>query len=69
MSTPGSNFQPHPFPMVRSGGLFVLLVGLGILVGAILGENHFIPPLIAGVSLAIIAQSVDGNSVSLWEFS
>ena len=58
MSTPGNSFQPHPFPMVRSGGLFVLLVGLGILAGAILGENHFIPPLIAGACLAAIAQGV-----------
>src|SRR5713101_8045641 len=58
MSTPRSSLQPHPFPMVRSGGLFVLLVGLGILAGAIQGENHFIPPLIAGACLAVIAQGV-----------
>ena len=50
--------RQHPFPMVRSGGLFVLLVGLGILVGAILGEHHLLPPLIVGASLAIIAQRV-----------
>jgi hypothetical protein len=47
--------------MVRSGGLFVLLVGLGILAGAILGEHHFIPPLIVGACLAIIAQSIFRN--------
>src|SRR5438132_10671432 len=61
MSTPGSSLRQHPFPMVRSGGLFVLLVGLGILAGAILGEHHLIPPLIAGASLAVIAQSVFRN--------
>ena len=44
--------------MVRSGGLFILLVGLGILAGAALGENHLLPPLIVGAFLAIIAQSV-----------
>jgi hypothetical protein len=44
--------------MIRSGGLFVLLVGLGIVAGAILGENHLLVPLIVGACLALIAQSV-----------
>ena len=44
--------------MVRSGGLFVLLVGLGMLMGAVLGENHLLLPLIVGASLAVIAQGV-----------
>jgi len=48
----------HPFPMIRSGGLFVSCVGLGIVTGAILGEKYLLVPLIAGAAIAIIAQSV-----------
>jgi hypothetical protein len=44
--------------MVRSGGLFVLFVGLGIVAGAMLGENHLLAPLIVGACLALIAQSI-----------
>jgi hypothetical protein len=61
MSTSGNTLRKHPFPMVRSGGLFILLVGLGILAGAALGEHHLVLPLIVGASLAIIAQGVFRN--------
>jgi hypothetical protein len=44
--------------MIRSGGLFVLFVGLGIVAGAILGENHLLAPLIVGACLALVAQSI-----------
>jgi hypothetical protein len=44
--------------MIRSGGLFVLLIGLGIVAGAILGENHLLAPLIVGAGLAFIAQNI-----------
>jgi hypothetical protein len=44
--------------MIRSGGLFVLFVGLGIMIGALLGENHLLAPLIVGASIAVIAQSI-----------
>ena len=50
--------RQHPFPMIRSGGLFVLLIGLGILVGAVLGENYLLAPLIVGACLAFIAQNI-----------
>jgi hypothetical protein len=58
MSTFESDVRQHPFPMIRSGGLFVLLVGVGIVAGAILGEQHLLAPLIVGVCLALIAQSI-----------
>jgi hypothetical protein len=44
--------------MIRSGGLFVLFVGLGIVAGSIIGENHLLAPLIVGACLALIAQSI-----------
>lgn len=47
--------------MIRSGGLFVLFVGLGIVTGAILGENHFLVPLLVGAGVAFAAQNVFRN--------
>ena len=58
MSSSEINSRRHPFPMIRSGGLFVLFVGLGIVAGAILGENHLLAPLFVGACLALIAQGI-----------
>ncbi len=58
MSISETNLRQHPFPMIRSGGLFVLLVGLGIVAGALLGENHLLAPLVFGACLAFIAQNI-----------
>jgi drug/metabolite transporter (DMT)-like permease len=61
MSLSENNLNRHPFPMIRSGGLFVLFVGLGIVTGAILGENHFLVPLLVGAGVAFAAQNVFRN--------
>lgn len=50
--------RPHPFPMIRGGGLFVICMGLGITVGGLLGEHRLVVPLIGGAVLAFILQSI-----------
>ena len=54
----------HPFPLVRSGGMFVFFIGMGIVVGAMLGERYLIVPLIVGAALAIISQAAFGQRVT-----
>jgi len=41
----------HPFPLIRGGGLFLLLVGLSIMVGAV-GPRRLWASFIAGVIIA-----------------
>jgi Ca2+/Na+ antiporter len=48
----------HPFPMIRAGGLFVMLIGAGIVVGALLGAAHIVAPLLAGAVAALFSLSV-----------
>jgi hypothetical protein len=55
----------HPFPMIRGGGLFVSLIGLGIVAGAIRGEGQMALPLIAGAVAAVLALSIFRRSLTL----
>lgn len=58
MSTLETNIRPHPYPMIRGGGMFVFFIGLGITIGALLGEHRLVVPLIAGFVLAFVTQSI-----------
>ena len=44
--------------MIRAGGLFVMLIGAGIVTGALLGAAHIVAPLIAGAVGALFSLSV-----------
>ena len=58
MNTVETNIRPHSYPMIRSGGMFVSFIGLGIAIGALLGEHYLVTPLIAGFVFAFVAQSI-----------
>jgi hypothetical protein len=61
------NDMPRLFPLIRGGGVFLALVGLGILVGAVGGRTWLIPSLIAGAALGVIAMAVGG--ITKWIFA
>jgi hypothetical protein len=48
------------FPLMRGGGAFLALIGLGILVGAFGGRRWRVVWLIAGAALGITAMAVGG---------
>jgi hypothetical protein len=58
MTLPETSLRQHPYPMIRGGGMFVFLMGLGIAAGAFLGERRFVAPLIIGFTSAFVAQSL-----------
>jgi hypothetical protein len=51
--------------MIRGGGLFVSLIGLGIVIGAFLGEGRMALSLIAGALAAMLALSLFRKSLTL----
>lgn len=55
------------YPLMRGGGLFLMAVGLGILVGASGGRRWFVPALIAGAALGVVAMAVGG--ITKWIFA
>lgn len=54
----------HPYPMVRSGGLFVFFVGAGIALGALFGKKSLVPLLVTGGAAAVISQIVLGRRLT-----
>ena len=49
-STSENTYQEHPYPLVRSGGLFLILIGGGIII-----DVFFSGAFIVGTSLALIS--------------
>lgn len=49
-STPENKYQEHPYPLVKSGGLFLILIGGGIII-----DVFFSGAFIVGTSLALIS--------------
>jgi hypothetical protein len=47
----------HPFPLIRAGGLFLAIVGIAILLGALLPRRRWLL-LAAGAALAAVVVSV-----------
>jgi len=54
------------FPLMRGGGLFLAVIGLGILVGGVGPASWRIPALIAGAALGVVAMAVAG--ITKWAF-
>ena len=52
--------MPTLFPLMRGGGVFLVLIGLGILVGAFGRRRWRTISLIVGAGLGVIAMSVGG---------
>lgn len=50
---------PHPFPMIRGGGLFLISVGLGFLVGWIF-PRIWTPLAIIGFIVGVVSSSLSG---------
>jgi hypothetical protein len=50
--------------MIRTGGIFLLCIGSGILVGAVLGERNLVIPLIVGAVLAFVTQGIFAKRLS-----
>ena len=48
------------FPLMRGGGVLLVLVGLGLVVGGIGGRRWLLPGLITGAALAVVAMTVGG---------
>lgn len=48
--------RPHPFPTVRSGGLFLILIGLTVMLSALFSGSRPMRPVIfiAGTAIAIL---------------
>lgn len=59
--------MPTLFPLMRGGGVFLILVGLGLFVGALGGRSWFLPALIAGAALGVLAMAVGG--ATKWIFA
>src|SRR5690554_7895545 len=59
--------MPQTFPLLRGGGVFLALVGLGILVGALGGRRWYVPALITGAALGVVAMAVGG--ITRWIFA
>lgn len=53
------------FPLMRGGGLFLVLIGLGIAVGGVLPRLR-IHALVAGAALGVVAMAVAG--ITKWSF-
>lgn len=53
--------RPHPYPAVRSGGLFLTIVGSGITVGGLLGERVTLPVFYGSFAAGFIALSFFGE--------
>lgn len=52
--------MPELFPLIRGGGAFVLLIGLGLVIGAFGGRVWRIGWLIGGAAAGIVAMAVGG---------
>jgi hypothetical protein len=59
--------MPRLFPLMRGGGVFLILVGLSLFVGAIGGKRWLIPALITGAALGVVAMAVGG--ITKWIFA
>jgi hypothetical protein len=59
MPLPGAS---HPYPMIRSGGLFLIMIGTGIILGAIFPEHSWhafgISVFVGSVALTLWARSL-----------
>lgn len=55
--------MPHLFPMIRAGGLFILIMGLGVLLGG-LWPRLRMPTLIAGGAAATLAIILTANALT-----
>ncbi|MFI5801703.1 DUF6609 family protein [Streptomyces sp. NPDC051561] len=59
-----ANDLPHPYPLIRGGGLFLLCVGLGFLLGWIF-QSRWIPFAIGGGVAGFIASGLSALLPSL----
>jgi hypothetical protein len=55
--------MPHAFPMVGAGGLFIMIMGIGVTLGGILSK-HRKPLLVLGAAAGSIAIGVSVNALT-----
>lgn len=53
-----SSAPSYPYPGVRAGGLFLLIVGIGLVAGGLLGTALMFPVFLGGFGLGFIALGV-----------
>jgi hypothetical protein len=51
----------HPYPNIRGGGLFLVIVGMGLIVGGLLGEGRMVKLFYLSFLAACIALAVFGR--------
>lgn len=54
------------FPLMRGGGLFLAVIGVGVVAGGVAPVSWRIPALIAGAVLGVVAMAVTG--ITRWAF-
>jgi hypothetical protein len=54
------------FPLIRGGGQLLVLVGLGLVVGAAGGRSWLLPGLITGAALAVLAMMIGGITKTIF---
>jgi hypothetical protein len=54
--------NPHPYPMIRSGGIFLIFIGIGMVIGAIRDHMEL---RIVGVGVALTFGAVVYNATAL----